>query len=101
MLQQAPEVIFDYRHEFKNRKIEVAPDGKSAKLKARRVDTTTMDREVAVMFAPYLLMDKNMATNEPHLTIKSERQITIMFENREGKMLVTQINSKIIKMELI
>ena len=100
-LQQAPEVIFDYKHKDKNRKIEVAPDGKSAKVNARRVDTTTIDRGVAVTFAPYLLKDKNMASNEPHVTIKRERQITIMFEYREGKLLVTQFDSKVIKIELI
>jgi hypothetical protein len=100
-LQQAPEVIFDYKHKFKNRKIEVAPDGKSAKVNAGRVGTTTMDKGVVVTFAPYLFKDKNMASNEPHVTIKDERQITIMFEYREGKLLVTQIDSKVIKRELI
>jgi len=101
MLRQAPEVIIDYKHEFKNQKIEVAPDGKSAKLRARRMDTTTMDRQAAFMFAPYLFMDKNTASNDPHVTIKSERQIAIMFEIREGKLLVTQIDSKVVKINLI
>jgi hypothetical protein len=101
MLQHAPEVIFDYKHKYKNRKIEVAPDGKSAKVTARHMETITMARRVALMFTPYLLKDKNMATNEPHVTIKNEEQITMWFEYREGKLLVVQIDSKIIKIELI
>jgi len=100
MLRQAPEVIIDYKHEFKNRKIEVAPDGKSAKLEVRRMDTTTMAKGAAMTFTPYLFADKNVATNEPYVTIKSERQITIRFENSAGKLLVTQIDSKVIKIEL-
>ena len=101
MLQQAPEVIFDYKHRYKNRKIEVAPDCKSAKVTARHVETTTMRRRVAVMFVPYLFEDQNMATNEPHVTIKNEEHITMMFEYREGKPLFTHIDSKVIKIELI
>ena len=101
MLRQAPAVIFDYKHKYKKRKIEVTPDCKSAKVTARHVETTTMERRVAVMFAAYLFKDKDMATNEPHVTIKNEEQITMMFEYREGKLLVTHIDSKVIKMELI
>ncbi len=101
MLRQAPAVIFDYKHKYKNRKIEVAPDCKSAKVTARHVETVTMERRVAVMSAAHLFKDKDMATNEPDVTIKNEEQITMMFEYREGKLLLTHIDSKVIKTELI
>ena len=101
MLRQAPAVIFDYNYKYKNRKIEVAPDCKSAKVTARHVETITMERRTAVMLLAHLFKDKNMATNESDVTIKNEEQITMMFEYREGKLLLTQIDSKVIKTELI
>lgn len=101
MLQQAPQVILDYKRKYKNRKIEVAPDGKSATATYSHVETTTLIKQVAVMFAAYLFKDKEIATIEPQVTIKNEEQVTMMFEYREGKLLVTHIDSKIMKMELL
>ncbi|MBL7176750.1 MAG: hypothetical protein ISS66_13075 [Desulfobacteraceae bacterium] len=101
MLRQAPAVIFDYNYKYKNRKIEIAPDGKSATVTARRVETITMERRAAVMLLAHLFKDKDMATDEPDVTIKNEEQVTMMFEYREGKLLLTQIDSKVIKTELI
>jgi hypothetical protein len=101
MLRQAPAVIFDYDYTYKNRKIEVAPDGKSAKVTIRRVETITMDRRAAVMVLAHLFKDKDMATDESDVTIKNEEQVTMMFEYREGKLLLTQIDSKVIKTEII
>ena len=101
MLRQAPTVIFDYKYTYKNRNIEVAPDGKSVSVTDRRVETITMERRAAVMFSAHLFKDKNMATNEPDVTIKNEEQVTMKFEYREGKLLVTQIDTKVIKTELI
>ena len=101
MLGRAHAVIFNYKYRYKNRKIEVAPDGRSAKVTARRMETITMDRRVAAMFSAHLFKDKDTATVEPEVTIKNEEQVTMMFEYREGKLLVTQIDSKVIKTELI
>jgi hypothetical protein len=101
MLRQAPAVIFDYKYKNKNLKIEVAPDGKSATVTARRVETIIMERRAAVMVSPHLFEDKNMATDEPDVTIKNEEQVTMVFEYREGKLLLTRIESKVIKTELI
>ena len=101
MLQQAPQVILDYQHQHKHRKIEVAPDSKSARVTSRHLETTTMRKEVAVMFAAYLFKDKDMATIDPQVTIKNEEQITMKFEYREDGLFVTEIDSKITKMELL
>ena len=101
ILRQAPAVIFAYKHEYQNRKIEVAPDGRSARVTARHLETTTMDRRAAVMVAAYLFKEKNAATNKPRVTIKNEEDITMMFEYREGRLFLTQIDSKVIKTELI
>jgi hypothetical protein len=101
MLRRAPTVIFNYKYTYKNRNIEVAPDGQSVSVTVRRVETITMERRVAVMFLAHLFKDKNMATNEPDVTIKNEEQVTMRFEYREGKLLVTKIDSKAIKTELI
>ena len=101
MLQQAPQVIFDYKLKAKNRKIKVAPDGKSAKVIARHVEITTMRRDAAFVVAPYLLEGENMATLEPQVTIKNEEQVTMQFEYRESKLFITQIDSKVINAELI
>jgi hypothetical protein len=101
MLRQAPAVIFDYQYMNKNQKIEVAPDGKSATVTLRRVETVTMERRAAVMVLPHLFEEKNMATDEPEVTIKNEEQVTMVFEYREGKLLLTRIESKVIKTELL
>jgi len=53
------------------------------------------------MLLAHLFKDKDTATNEPDVTIKNEEQITMMFEYREGKLLLTHIDSKVIKTELI
>ena len=101
MLQQAPQVILDYKRKYKNRDIDVARDGKSATATYSHVETTTMRKEVAVMFVAYLFKDKDMAAVEPHVTIKNEERITMKFEYREDKLSVTRIDSKVTKMELL
>ena len=101
MLQRAPQVILDYKHKYRNREIDVAPDGKSATATYSHVETTTMRKEVAVMFSAYLFKDKDMATIEPNVTIKNEEQIIMKFEYRGDKLSVTQIDSKVMKMELL
>ena len=101
MLQHAPQVILDYKRRYKERNIEVAPDGKSARAVYRHVETTTMRREAAIMMAPYLFEGKDMASIEDQVTIENEEQITMLFEYREGKLFVTQIDSKLIEAKLI
>ncbi len=101
MLQRAPQIILDYKRKYENRKIDVAPDGKSATATFSHVETTTMRKEVAVAFADYLFKDKDMSAIEPQVTLKNEEQITMKFEYRDSKLFVTQIDSKITKMELL
>ena len=101
MLQQTSQVILDYKRDYINRNIDVAPDGKSATVTYSHVETITMKKEVAVMFAGYLFKNKDMAAVEPHVTVRNEEQIVIKFENREDRLFVTQIDSKITKMELL
>ena len=101
MLQRTSQVILDYKRDYINRNIDVAPDGKSATATYSHVETTTMKKEVAVMFAAYLFKGKDMATIEPQVRIQNEEQITMKFEYREDKLFVTQIDSKITKMELL
>ena len=67
-------LLKNYKYKYKNRKIEVAPDGKSAKVTARRVETITMDRRAAVMISAHLFKDKDMATDEPDVTSKMKNR---------------------------
>lgn len=101
MLQRTPQIILDYKRKYKNREIDVAPDGKSATATDSHVETTTMRKEVAVAFANYLFKDKDMSAIGPHVTIKNDEQITMKFEYREGKLFVIQIDAKVTKMELL
>ena len=101
MLQRTSQVILDYKRDYINRNIDVAPDGKSGTATYNHTETITMRKEIAVMFAGYLFKNKDMAAVEPHVTIRNEEQIMMKFEYREDRLFVTQIDSKITKMELL
>jgi hypothetical protein len=101
MLQRASQVFLDYKRDYINRFIDVAPDGKSATVTYNHLETFTMRKEVAVMFAGYLFINKDMSSVEPHVTLRNEEQIMMKFDYREDRLLVTQIDSKITKMELL
>ncbi len=101
MLQQTPQVILDYKRDYLNQNIDVAPDGKSGTVTYSHVETITMRKEVAAMFAGYLFKNKDMATVEPHVTVRNEEEIMMKFEYRDDRLFVTHIDSKIIKMELL
>ena len=51
--------------------------------------------------ANYLFNYKDMSAIEPHVTLRNEEQITMKFEYRKDKLFVTQIDSKVTKMELL
>ena len=101
MLQRTSQVILDYKRDYINRTIDIAPDGKSATVRYNHLETFTMRKEVAVMFAGYLFKNKDMASVEPHVTLRNEEQIMMKFDYREDSLFVTQIDSKITKMELL
>ena len=101
ILQYAPARIFDYKHEYKNRKIDVAPDCKSARVEARHVKTYKMDMITVIMSANYLLEGKDIRNIDRRITIKTEEQISTIFEYREGKPFITQTGLKVIKTEVI
>ncbi|MBL7174978.1 MAG: hypothetical protein ISS66_04050 [Desulfobacteraceae bacterium] len=101
LLRTAPEEIIDYKHKYKNIKVEVAQDCKSAEVTAGQLLTITMKRRRAFMAFPYLFKDYDIPNNEPQVTIKIKGEITMMFEYREGKLLLIWIDLKVIKVELI
>ena len=101
ILQRTSQVILDYKRDYINRTIDIAPDGKSATVTYSHLETFTLRKEVAVMFAGYLFKNEDMASVEPHVTLRNEEQIMMKFDYREDSLFVTQIDSKITKMELL
>jgi len=101
ILEYAPATIFDYKHEYKNRKIDVVPDCKSARVEARHFKTYAMDMITVIRSANYLLEGKDITNIDCRVTIMTEEQISMIFEYREGKPFITQTGLKVIKPEMI
>ncbi len=82
-------------------KIEMAPNRKSSRVTASLIETIQMDLKAATMFFPYLFTGNSASAGKTQVTFSRETVDIMVFEYRNGQLIVTDWQAKVVKAELI